>query len=150
MAIGPTKPPIIFHDAYSRDGLEADFATDYVWHSATGGSVASQIHSSSSAPSLRVARGRVSFYLGAKATPDTVTVSFFRFLRWSTRPASESKVYDLRGGELDARITKAGRRRHITFRPPCWQGHIMRVTISYSNNGERQPSVASYVFRLMT
>lgn len=151
MAIGPTKPPAIYQqDSTSPSGFATYAPADFAWRHKHGGSSAWPGLSKPYPAPLKVIDGKLELYIGALATPDTVTVSFFRHVGAASRFPGRVDRYDLRKGDLHSAIKRVGRRRQFIFTKPRWRGCIMRLTISYSNNDQNKPSIARYFFRIVS
>lgn len=149
MAIGPTKPPTIYQlDSTRPSGFASHTPTDFAWRHERGGSISWPGFVKPQPTPLNLSDGKIEIYIGALATPDIITISFFHCTRRASRFPGRSDRFDLKTGDLYSTIRKVGRRRQVTFTAPRWKGRIMRLTISYSNNGQRKPSVARYLFRL--
>lgn len=149
MAIGPTRPPTIYQqDSAFSSGFAPHTPADFAWRHEHGESISWPGFVKPHPTPLNLVNGKIEIYIGALAAPDIITVSFFYCVRRASRFPGKSDRFDLKTGDLDSKIQKAGRRRQVTFTAPRWQGQIMRLTISYSNNGRRKPSVARYLFRL--
>lgn len=149
MAIGPSTPPTIYQaDPKYPSGIATFSPADFAWRSKDGSSASWPGVSAPYPAPLVLIDGQVEFYIGALSIPDTVTVAFFHRVKRAAKFPDAVDRYDLKEGDLDAVIAKAGRRRRVSLTVPKRRGRIMRMTISYSNDGQFKPSVARYFFKI--